>query len=43
MKKYLKQLLTAIAFKSGIFAVNSACSSFYHQPHPPKAMNDYRK
>ena len=39
----LASILPKLAFRSGILAVNSACSSYYHQIETPEAMNEYRK
>ncbi len=39
----ISSLLPALALMMGIIAANSACTSFYHQPETPDAMNEYRK
>lgn len=46
MKKFIAKLssiLPALALAVGVFAVNSACVTFFHQPETPKAMDAYRK
>ena len=35
--------IPALALLVGVFAVNSACASYFHQPETPDAMNAYRK
>ena len=46
MKKFFARLastLPALALAVGIFAANSACVSFFHQPETPSAMDAFRK
>jgi len=46
MKRLIAKLastLPALALAVGIFAANSACSSFFHQTEVPSAMDAFRK
>lgn len=46
MKRILSKLasmLPALALVAGVFAVNSACTIYYHQPETPSAMDAFRK
>lgn len=46
MKKFFAKIATAIpalALMVGVFAVNSACYSYFYQPETPAEMDAYRK
>jgi cyclic lactone autoinducer peptide len=39
----ISSIIPALALMVGVFAVNSACYSYYHQPETPSEMDAYRK